>query len=35
MRLNDIPGARYLKIVTMKFAAVSVDAIELKISPSE
>jgi hypothetical protein len=32
--LNDIPGARSLKIVTMKFAAVIVDAAPLKISPS-
>ena len=34
MRLNDMPGARHLKIVTMKFAAASVDEMPLKSSPS-
>src|SRR3954469_2209932 len=34
IRLNDIPGARDLKIVTMNCAAVSVDEIELKMIPS-
>ena len=33
-RLNDIPGARDLKIVTMNCPAVSVDEIELKMIPS-
>jgi hypothetical protein len=32
--LNDIPGARDLRIVTMNCAAVSVDAIELKMIAS-
>ena len=31
IRLSDIPGARDLKIVTMNWAAVSVDAIPLKM----
>ena len=34
MRLIDIPGARSLKIVTMKFAAPAVVEIVMKISPS-
>jgi hypothetical protein len=33
-RLNDIPGARDLRIVTMNWPAVSVEAIELKMSAS-
>ena len=33
-RLNDIPGARDLKIVTMNWPAVSVEAIELKMIAS-
>ena len=34
MRLKDIPGARFLKIVTMKFSAPAVVDIPLKINPS-
>src|SRR3954447_6878141 len=34
IRLIDMPGARSLRIVTIRFAAVSVDAIVLKMSPS-
>ena len=35
MRLNDIPGARDLKIVTMNWPAVSVDAMPLKMIPRQ
>jgi hypothetical protein len=34
MRFSDIPGARSLKIVTMKFTAAAVEEMLLKISPS-
>ena len=34
MRLSDMPGARSLKIVTMKLTAAAVEEIELKMSPS-
>ena len=35
MRLNDIPGARSLRIVTMNWPAVSVEASELKMIPRQ
>jgi hypothetical protein len=34
IRLIDIPGARCLKMVTMKFAAAAVEEMPLRISPS-
>ena len=34
MRLSDIPGARSLKIVTMKLIAAAVVEMPLKIRPS-
>ena len=34
MRFHDMPGARSLKIVTIRLSAPSVDAMPLKISPS-
>ena len=34
IRLSDMPGARSLKIVTMKLIAAAVDEMPLKISPS-
>ena len=34
IRLNDIPGARSLKMVTMKLSAPAVVAMLLKMSPS-
>jgi hypothetical protein len=34
IRLSDIPGARSLKIVTMKLIAVAEVAMPVKISPS-
>jgi hypothetical protein len=33
--LKDIPGARSLKMVTMKFADVSVDEMPLKMIPRQ
>jgi hypothetical protein len=35
MRLIDMPGARPLKIVTMKLTAVAVDEMPLRISPRQ